>query len=176
MKRKLFLILLTIIGVIKVSAQEVDMLQENYTDARIEELSQKVAVLSQRLEQLQEDYVFLTFVNQLDDAIFEIRLFDSEVYLKIREIEKMCHSSSFDIDQYHLMEDRYGKYHDLYDLFLHNKNDILSQISNLSFSCERQTYINTLYKELNDRLIHLDNGIKQFKRYLDVYREKRKGY
>ena len=176
MKRKLFLILLAFIGVIKVSAQEVDMLQENYTDAKIEELSQKVVVLSQRLEQLQEDYLFLTFINQLEDVIFEIRVFDSEVSLKISEIEKMCHNSSFDIDQYLIMEDRYGKFQDLYDLLLHNKNDILKQISGLTFSYERQNYINTQDKELDDRLMHLDKGIKSYKRYLDVYKEKRKGY
>ena len=71
MKRMLFLILLAVIGVIKVSAQEVDMSQENSADVRIEKLSQGFAELSQKLEQLQEDYDYLYFTHLIQVLVFD---------------------------------------------------------------------------------------------------------
>ena len=82
MKRMIFLILLAILGVIKVSAQEVDMSQENSADTRIEELTQEVAELSERLDKLQEDYNFLS----LEKFVEKIKALSKAVEVLIRRI------------------------------------------------------------------------------------------
>ena len=99
MKRLLLLALITVIGVIKISAQEIDMSQENSADARIEELSQEIVELSQKLEKLQEDYEYLAFIYDLESLLTKMKTFNNEVKVETNEIVVLCYNGSFDIDQ-----------------------------------------------------------------------------
>ena len=176
MKRMLFLILLAVIGVIKVSAQEVDMSQENSADTRIEELTQEVAELSQKLEKLQEDYEYLAWVNQLNDVYYDVEIFTNNVKIRTNEIEVRCYNSSFDIDLYLLDKDQYDQFQDVYDLYSHKRDELSKQISNLTFSNEKQYHINIRYDMLNYALSTLEHSIYIYKKYLDAYKKLGKGF
>lgn len=176
MKRLLLLVLITVIGVIKISAQEIDLSQENSTDARIEELSQEVVELSQKLEKLQEDYEYLALVNQLKDLCYEVKIFTNDVKIRTNEIVVRCYNSSFDIDLYLLDKDMYDQFQDFYDLYSHQRDELSKQISTLTFSNEKQYNINILYNILNSDLRSLDNCISGYKQYLDIYKKKGKGF
>ena len=88
MKKIVFFAILTIIGVIKVSAQQVDILQENYADTRIEELTQEVAELSERLDKLQEDYNFLSFEKFVKEFVFRTEIFYTDLKISISSTTK----------------------------------------------------------------------------------------
>jgi uncharacterized coiled-coil protein SlyX len=176
MKRLLLLALITVIGVIKISAQEIDMSQENSTDARIEELSKEVAELSQKLEKLQEDYEYLDLVNQLNDVYYDVEIFTNNVKIRTNEIVVRCYNSSFDIDLYLLDKDMYDQFQDFYDLYSHKRDELSKQISNLTFSNEKQYHINFRYDMLNSALRRLENSIYSYKAYLDVYKKLGKGF
>lgn len=176
MKRLLLLALITVIGVIKISAQEIDLSQENSTAARIEELSQEVVELSQKLEKLQEDYEYLTLVNQLKDLYYEVKIFTNDVKIRTNEIVVRCYNSSFDIDLYLLDKDMYDQFQDFYDLYSHKRDELSKQISNLTFSNEKQYHINILYDILNSDLRSLGNSISGYKQRLDIYKKMGKGF
>ena len=177
MKRVIFLILLAVIGVAKVSAQEVGLLQENSTDARIEELSKEVAELSQKLEKLEEDYEYLALVNQLNDVHYDVEIFTIHVEIKTNEIEVRCYNSSFDIDLYLLDKDMYDKFQDFYDLYSHKRDELSKQISNLKFSDEKQCRIVVhIHDSLTSALSRLEHSIHFYKKYLDVYKKLGKGF
>lgn len=176
MKRLLLLALITVIGVIKISAQEIDMSQENSTAARIEELSQEVVELSQKLEKLQEDYEYLALVNQLNDVHYDVEIFTNHVEIKKNEIVVRCYNSSFDIDLYLLDKDMYDKFQDFYDLYSHKRDELSKQISNLTFSNEKQYLINIRYDMLNHALSTLEYSIYCYKQYLDIYKKLGKGF
>lgn len=176
MKRLLLLALITVIGVIKVSAQEIDMSQENSTAARIEELSQEVVELSQKLEILQENYEFLAFVNQLNSVLYEFEIFNNEVDIATNEIMIMCYNSRFDIDLYLLKEDMYDSLQEFYALYSRIKDDLSKQISNLTFSNKRLDYINYRYNKLDTALLMIENSLHAYKQYLDTYKKKGKGF
>ena len=176
MKKIVFFAILTIIGVIKVSAQEVGLLQENSTDARIEELSKEVAELSQKLEKLEEDYEYLALVNQLNGVLYEFEIFNNEVDIKTNELLIMCYNSRFDIDFYLLKEDMYDTLQGFYALYSRTKDDISKQISNLTFSNKRLDYIYYRYNKLDTTLLKIENSLHAYKQYLDVYKNLGKGF
>ena len=176
MKRLLLLALITVIGVIKISAQEIDMSQENSTAARIEELSKEVAELSQKLEKLQEDYEYLAWVNQLNEVYYDVEILTNSVEIRKNEIVVRCYNSSFDIDLYLLDKDMYDQFQDFYDLYSHKRDELSKQISNLTFSNEKQYHINFRYDMLNSALRRLENSIYSYKAYLDVYKKLGKGF
>lgn len=176
MKKIVFFAILTIIGVIKVSAQQVDILQENYADTRIEELTQEVAELSERLDKLQEDYEYLALVNQLKDLCYEVKIFTNNVKIRTNEIVVRCYNSSFDIDLYLLDKDTYDLFQNFYDHYSQKRDDFSKQISNLTFSNEKQYNINILYNILNSDLRSFDNCISGYKQYLDIYKKMGKGF
>jgi hypothetical protein len=168
--------LLAVIGVIKVSAQEVDISQENSTAARIEDLSQEVVELSQKLEKLQEDYEYLAWVNQLNDVYYDVEIFTNNVKIRTNEIVVRCYNSSFDIDLYLLDKDMYDQFQNFYDLYSHKRDELSKQISNLTFSNEKQYHINIRYDMLNDALSVLEYSIYYYKQYLDIYKKQGKGF
>lgn len=176
MKRILFLVLLAIAGVTNVSAQEVDTTLGKSPEAQIEELSQKVADLSQKLEKLQEDYEYLAWVNQLNDVHYDVEIFTINVKIRTNEIVVRCYNSSFDIDLYLLDKDMYDQFQDFYDLYSHKRDELSKQISNLTFSNEKQYDINIRYDMLNNALSTLEHSIYFYKQYLDVYKKKGKGF
>ena len=176
MKRLLLLALITVIGVIKISAQEIDMSQENSTDARIEKLSQEVVELSQKLEKLQEDYEYLALVNQLNDVYYDVEIFTNNVRISTNAIVTRCYNSSFDIDLYLLDKEMYDEFQDFYDLYSHTRDELSKQISNLTFSNEKQYHINILYDILNSDLRSFGNSISGYKQYLDIYKKMGKGF
>ena len=176
MKRMIFIFLLAVIGVSEISAQEVGLLQENSTDARIEELSKEVAELSQKLEKLQEDYEYLAWVNQLNDVYYDVEIFTNNVEIRNNEIVVRCYNSSFDIDLYLLDKDMYDQFQDFYDLYSHKRDDLSKQISNLTFSNEKQYHINIRYDMLNSALRRLEHSIYIYKKYLDAYKKLGKGF
>lgn len=175
MKRLLLLVLITVMGVVKISAQELDLSQENSTDARIEKLSQEVIELSQKLEKLQEDYEYLALEKQIYDVIYKIKIFTNNVDIKANEIVVWCYNSSFDIDLYLLKENMYEKCKVYYDIYSQERDTISKQILNLSFSNEKQHLINILYDLLNTGFANLENSINAYRRYLDIYKKKGKG-
>jgi outer membrane murein-binding lipoprotein Lpp len=177
MKRVIFLILLAVIGVAKVSAQEVGLLQENSTDARIEELSKEVDELSQKLEKLEEDYEYLDLVNQLNDVHYDVEIFTNNVNIRTNEIVVRCYNSSFDIDLYLLDKDMYDKFQDFYDLYSYKRDELSKQISNLKFSDEKQCRIVvSIHDSLTSALSRLEHSILFYKKYLDVYKKLGKGF
>lgn len=176
MKRILFLVLLAIAGVINASAQEVDTTLGKSPEAQIEELSQKVADLSQKLEILQENYEFLAFVNQLNSALYEFEIFNNEVDIATNEIMIMCYNSRFDIDLYLLKENVYDTLQEFYALYSRTKDDLSKQISNLTFSSKRLGYINYRYNKLDTTLIGIENSLYAYKQYLDIYKKQGKGF
>ena len=176
MKRMLFLILLAVIGVIKVSAQEVDMSQENSADARIEELSQGFAELSQKLEQLQEDYDYLSFTHLTQVLVFETKIFDTEIQISSNEIKNWCYESSFDIDLYLAYEDKYDMLQERYYLFVGNKDELSELIQNLTFSGTRLDAINLLYNMLDHNLTSIENNLQYYLNYLNIYKKMGKRY
>jgi hypothetical protein len=176
MKRMLFLILLAVIGVIKVSAQEVDMSQENSADARIEELSQGFAELSQKLEQLQEDYDYLSFTHLIQVLVFETKIFDAEIRISSNEIKNWCYDSSFDIDLYLAYEDHYDMLQKRYNLFIGNKDELSELIQNLTFSDTRLDAINLLYNMLDNTLTSIENDLQYYLNYLNIYKKMGKRY
>ena len=178
MKKIVFFAILTIIGVIKVSAQQVDILQENYADTRIEELSKEVAELSQKLEKLEEDYEYLALVNQLNSVLYEFEIFNNEVNIAKNELMIMCYNSRFDIDFYLLKEDMYDTLQEFYALYSRTKDNISKQISNLTFSNKRldYNYIYYRYNKLDTTLLMIENSLHAYKQYLDVYKNLGKGF
>ena len=176
MKRLLLLALITVIGVIKISAQEIDMSQENSTDARIEKLSQEVVELSQKLEKLQEDYEYLAFIYDLESLLNKMKTFNNEVKVETNEIVVLCYNGSFDIDQYLLKDDTYEHFQDMYELYLYKKDDFVKQKSNLIFSSEKLSHINSLYKFLDVAQLQIAHSLKAYKAYLNVYKQKSELY
>lgn len=177
MKRILFLVLLAIAGVTNVSAQEVDTTLGKSPEAQIEELSQKVADLSQKLEILQENYEFLAFVNQLNDVHYDVEIFTNNVKIRTNEIVVRCYNSSFDIDLYLLDKDMYDKFQDFYDSYSRITDNLSKQISNLKFSDEKQCRIVVhIHDSLTSALSRLEHSILFYKKYLDVYKKKGKGF
>ncbi len=151
------------------------MSQENSTAARIEELSQEVVELSQKLEKLQEDYEYLAWVNQLNDVRYDVEIFTNNVKIRTNEIVVRCYNSSFDIDLYLLDKDMYDQFQDFYDLCSHKRDELSKQISNLTFSNEKQYHINIRYDMLNYDLRTLEHSIYYYKQYLDIYKNKKQG-
>ena len=176
MKRMLFLILLAVIGVIKVSAQEVDVSQENSADAVIEELSQGLAELSQKLEQLQEDYDYLSFTYLIQVLVFETKIFDAEIRISSNEIKNWCYDSSFDIDLYLAYEDHYDMLQERYNLFVGNKDELSELMQNLTFSGTRLDAINLLYNMLDHNLTSIENNLQSYLNYLNIYKKMGKRY
>ncbi|MBQ8205482.1 MAG: hypothetical protein IJZ78_06675 [Alistipes sp.] len=176
MKRLLLLALITVIGVIKISAQEIDMSQENSTAARIEELSQEVVELSQKLEKLQEDCDYNAFISELYRLLHSTAIFKNEVAIKINEITIWCYNSRFDIDLYLVTEDTYGQFQELYEHYLQRKDDISKQISNVTFSSEKLNHINILYDMIDSDIEYLGNYLSILRNTLDVYKNKGKRY
>ena len=176
MKRILFLVLLAIAGVTNVSAQEVDTTLGKSPEAQIEELSQKVADLSQKLEKLEEDYEYLALVNQLYDVLYEMEMQINYVQIKTNEIVVWCYNSSFDIDLYLLKEKLYDQFQDYYNLCSQTSDGFSQKISNLKFSDEKQYSVVQIYGRLTSALSSLEHSIQFFKRYLDVYKKKGKGF
>lgn len=175
MKKIVFITLLMVIGVIRVSAQEIDSLQENSTDARIEELSQKVVELSQSLEQLQEDYDYLNVQIFLKDQIFDVIVLYHDVRFSTYRLLDWC-DSNFDIDLYLAAEESYNLERERYNQFVEHKDDFLELISCLSFSSERLDIINLLYDKFDFHITVIEEYLQNYKNSLDLYKKMGKGY
>lgn len=173
MKRMLFLILLAVIGVIKVSAQEVDMSQENSADTRIEELTQEVAELSERLDKLQEDYNFLSFEKFVEELVFRTEIFYTNLKISINDIKILCYNGQYDKSMYFAVKENYNLSQKEYDIFLDQKEDLSNTILNLPFSSARLDIINLLLERLNVNLESIEGQLKIYLNMINIYYQTR---
>ena len=169
MKRMIFLILLAIIGVIKVSAQEVDMSQENSADTRIEELTQEVAELSERLDKLQEDYNFLSFEKFVEKLVFITKISYTDLKISINNIKILCYNGQYDKSMYYALKENYNLSQKEYDIFLGQKEDLSNTILNLPFSSARLDIINSLLEELNVNLEGIEGQLQIYLNMINIY-------
>ena len=169
MKRMIFLILLAIIGVIKVSAQEVDMSQENSADTRIEELTQEVAELSERLDKLQEDYNFLSFKKFVEKLVFITKISYTDLKISINNIKILCYNGQYDKSMYYALKENYNLSQKEYDIFLGQKEDLSNMILNLPFSSARLDIINSLLEELNVNLEGIEGQLQIYLNMINIY-------
>ena len=169
MKRMIFLILLAIIGVIKVSAQEVDMSQENSADTRIEELTQEVAELSERLDKLQEDYNFLSFEKFVEKLVFITKISYTDLKISINNIKILCYNGQYDKSMYYALKENYNLSQKEYDIFLGQKEDLSNMILNLPFSSARLDIINSLLEELNVNLEGIEGQLQIYLNMINIY-------
>ena len=178
MKRVIFLILLAVIGVAKVSAQEVDLSQENSKDARIEELSQEVKELSQKLEQLQEDYVFLDCSASLSEYEQELNILANEITISALGIENDLFHSSFDIEMY----DAYCNNYDAREEQIKAsefaidvvKARVESAISRYDFSYLHINVLNAKFNVLDKAIIEVKAALAYYETVIDLYKKKSK--
>ena len=178
MKRVIFLILLAVIGVAKVSAQEVDLSQENSKDARIEELSQEVKELSQKLEQLQEDYVFLDCSASLSEYEQELNILANEISISALRIENDLFHSSFDIEMY----DAYCNNYDACEEHIKAsefaidvvKAKVESAISRYDFSYLHINALNAKFNVLDKAIIEVKAALAYYEAVIDFYKKKSK--
>ena len=169
MKKIVFFAILTIIGVIKVSAQQVDILQENYTDTRIEELTQEVAELSERLDKLQEDYNFLSFEKFVEELVFRTEIFNTNLKISINDIRIMCYNEQYDKSMYYAVKENYNLSQQTYDIFLGQKEDLSNTILNLPFSSARLDTINLLLERLNFNLEIIEDHLQIYLNTINIY-------
>ena len=173
MKRLLLLALITVIGVIKVSAQQVDILQENYADTRIEELTQDVAELSERLDKLQEDNYFLSFEKFVEKLVFRTELFNTNLKISINDIKILCYNGQYDKSMYYAVKENYNLSQERYDIFLDQKEELSNTILNLPFSSERLDIINLLLERLNVNLESIEGQLYIYLNTINLYYETR---
>ncbi|MBQ3042823.1 MAG: hypothetical protein IJD53_00030 [Alistipes sp.] len=169
MKRLLLLVLITVIGVIKISAQEIDLSQENSTDARIEELTQEVAELSERLDKLQEDYNFLSFENIVKELVFRTEIFDTDLKISINDIQVLCYNGQYDKSVYYQFKENYNLSQKQYDIFLDQKEDLSNTILNLPFSSARLDIINLSLEKLNADLEIIEDRLQIYLDMINIY-------
>ena len=169
MKKIVFFAILTIIGVIKVSAQEVGLLQENSTDARIEELTQEVAELSERLDKLQEDYNFLSFEKIVEELVFRTEIFYTDLKISINDIKILCYNGQYDKSMYYAVKEHYNLSQKHYDIFLDKKEDLSNTILNLPFSSARLDIINLLLERLNVNLESIEGQLQIYLNMINIY-------
>lgn len=169
MKRLLLLVLITVIGVIKISAQEIDMSQENSTDARIEELTQEVAELSERLDKLQEDYNFLSFEKFVEELVFRTEIFNTDLKISINNIKILCYNEQYDKSMYYAVKENYNLSQKQYDIFLDQKEDLSNTILNLPFSSARLDIINLLLERLNVNLESIEGQLQIYLNMINIY-------
>ena len=169
MKRLLLLVLITVIGVIKISAQEIDLSQENSTDARIEELTQEVAELSERLDKLQEDYNFLSFEKIVKELVFRTEIFDTDLKISINDIQVLCYNGQYDKSVYYQFKENYNLSQKQYDIFLDQKEDLSNTILNLPFSSARLDIINLSLEKLNADLEIIEDRLQIYLDMINIY-------
>lgn len=169
MKRLLLLVLITVIGVIKISAQEIDLSQENSTDARIEELTQEVAELSERLDKLQEDYNFLSFENFVKEFVFRTEIFYTDLKISINDIQILCYNGQYDKSMYYAVKEHYNLSQKQYDMFLDQTEDLSNTILNLPFSSARLDIINLLLEKLNVNLESIEGQLQIYLDTINIY-------
>ena len=169
MKRLLLLVLITVIGVIKISAQEIDLSQENSTDARIEELTQEVAELSERLDKLQEDYNFLSFEKIVEELVFRTEIFYTDLKISINDIKILCYNGQYDKSMYYAVKEHYNLSQKHYDIFLDKKEDLSNTILNLPFSSARLDIINLLLERLNVNLESIEGQLQIYLNMINIY-------
>lgn len=169
MKRLLLLVLITVIGVIKISAQEIDLSQEDSTDARIEELTQEVAELSERLDKLQEDYNFLSFEKIVKELVFRTEIFDTDLKISINDIQVLCYNGQYDKSVYYQFKENYNLSQKQYDIFLDQKEDLSNTILNLPFSSARLDIINLSLEKLNADLEIIEDRLQIYLDMINIY-------
>ena len=169
MKKIVFFAILTIIGVIKVSAQQVDILQENYADTRIEELTQEVAELSERLDKLQEDYYFLSVEKFVEKLVFRTKIFYIDLKTSINDIKILCYNGQYDKSMYYAVKENYNLSQEKYDIFLGQKEDLLNTILNIPFSSARLESINLLLENLNVNLEGIEGQLQIYLNMINIY-------
>ena len=173
MKKIVFFAILTIIGVVKVSAQQVDILQENYADTRIEELTQEVAELSERLDKLQEDYNFLSFEKFVEELVFKTEIFNTNLKISTNGIRILCYNGQYNKRLYYAVKEDYNLSQETYDIFLDQKEDLSNTILNLPFASERLDIINLLLEELNVNLESIEDQLQRYLNMINIYYETR---
>lgn len=169
MKKIVFFAILTIIGVIKVSAQQVDILQENYADTRIEELTQEVAELSERLDKLQEDYNFLSFEKVVKELEFRTEIFNTNLKISINDIKILCYNGQYDKSIYDAFKENYNLSQTEYDIYLDQTEDLSNTILNLPFSSARLDIINLTLKKLNAHLECIEGRLQVYLDMINIY-------
>ncbi len=173
MKKIVFFAILTIIGVIKVSAQQVDILQENYADTRIEELTQEVAELSERLDKLQEDYNFLSFEKIVEELVFRTEIFYTDLKISINDIKILCYNGQYDKSVYYAVKENYNLSQKNYDIFLDQKEDLSNTILNLPFSSASLDIINLLLERLSVNLEGIESQLQIYLNMINIYYQTR---
>ena len=176
MKRLIWLVLLCVVGVINISAQEIILSQENSTNARIDKLSQEVVALSQKLEKLQEDYDFLDFTNRLNHTILKMEILDKEVEISSNEILLSCYNSRFNIDFYLEREREYNILQRSCNNFLLDKDFLSTTMQSLTLSSQEQDIINILFQKFDLNLSIIKHNLQSFKNNLDWYKKKGKRF
>ena len=178
MKRVIFLILLAVIGVAKVSAQEVDLSQENSKDARIEELSQEVKELSQKLEELQRDYAYLDCYATLSECIQDLKILYNDIYVNTRGVENSMFHVPFDIGLY----DAYCDYYEHTEELIENHEETIdalnakveAAISRYDFLYLDINVLNAAIKALDKQLSRVKIAFGYYNSVLDLYKKKSK--
>lgn len=168
--------LLTIVGIVKVSAQELDLTIENSEDSQIKELTQTIAELSQRLEKLQNDYDYLDCSNYHQHLVLEAKVFDTQLKVQSNDIKAMIFNSRFDIDYYQVCEQNYNLNVDIYNIYLQHKDACSKFLSMCPFTGKKMDAINRQYNEFVLTLNSIENHLEYYKNILDLYKTMGKGY
>ena len=176
MKRILFIILLAVIGVSKISAQEVDLQQENSTDARIEQLSKEVAELSQKLEKQDDEFMFLSYKSSLEQLSLELQIFINNVKIEATKIIIWVYNSTFDVDLYLSTESYYRGLEEQYDSFMQYKEKLSKLALDYPFPSEKHDYIDIICANVDNKLLLARAILDYYKEHLDIYKKNGKGF
>ena len=145
------------------------MSQENSADTRIEELTQEVAELSERLDKLQEDYNFLSFEKFVEKLVFITKISYTDLKISINNIKILCYNGQYDKSMYYALKENYNLSQKEYDIFLGQKEDLSNTILNLPFSSARLDIINSLLEELNVNLEGIEGQLQIYLNMINIY-------
>ena len=167
MKKIIFLLIISIIGISNIKAQDNDLLQFSDLKAHVDSLSSK-------LNTLQRDYEYLYCNSLINDCLFNIKDFSNEINIKSNQILINCYHSQFDFKLYTSYKNLFDAYNKYFNS-LKEKADVVKTTIFLkmlvcNFSESEVNVLSEGYNVIENSLNTTEKSLNHFNVVLDIYK------
>jgi len=160
--KKLIILLMMFMGVINISAQEINE-------------SQKVDSLLYKLDKLQHDYDYFYCESELNRFCNELKIYSNEFYIQATQIMIEGDSDRYNDEYYRLAKRNYGATVDSFESYktnLYLKIQLISQkIEEANFNELKIRMLKLIADSIDQGLKHAQSKLDYYKGVLDAYKQ-----
>ena len=168
--RKIIFLLVAVISIMNVTAQEIDSIQSKSTPISIDSLSAK-------LNKLEHDFHYLQCKYELNQSLNELLLLMTDIISKTNEILIIYSKDNLNKDLYFSIEDLQKKSYELFERYQQTIELVTTKVSLLSqgFFTEKETEeLRKICESIDVCISKIESALDGCEKILEKYINKRK--